>query len=149
MEETLHGLAAGSIVPRPQNHAEASLAPILKKEDGRIDWNRPAQEIFNRMRGFAPWPGAYTTFRGQTCHVWGAPMTKADLTVQFPDRTGGRAGTLLTEKNGLFVVCGAQTHLRVQFVKLEGRKQIAAAEFTIGARLKPGERFGDTSFARI
>ena len=58
MAETLRGLAAGTIAPKPQNHAEASYAPLLKKEDGRIDWKRPAIEIYNRMRGFAPWPGA-------------------------------------------------------------------------------------------
>ncbi len=60
MAETLRGLAAGTIVPRPQAHEQASCAPMLKKEDGRVDWSRPAQEIFNRIRGFAPWPGAYT-----------------------------------------------------------------------------------------
>src|SRR5438445_80734 len=73
VEETLRGLDAGTIVPRPQNHAEATIAPILKKEDGRIAWNSSALEIYNRMRGFAPWPGAYTTVSGQTCHLWCAP----------------------------------------------------------------------------
>src|SRR6202521_4417399 len=76
MAETLRGLAAGTIAPKAQNHAEASYAPMLKREDGRIDWRRPAMEIYNRMRGFAPWPGAYTTFRRQTCHVWGEPVCK-------------------------------------------------------------------------
>src|SRR5438477_193460 len=66
MVETLRGLAAGTIAAKAQNHGEASNAPMLKKEDGRIDWKRSAREIYNRMRGFAPWPGAYTTFRGQT-----------------------------------------------------------------------------------
>src|SRR6516165_9117400 len=68
LEQTLRGLAAGKIEPRPQNHTVATLAPILKREDGQIDWKRPAQEIYHRMRGFAPWPGAYTWFRGQACH---------------------------------------------------------------------------------
>src|SRR5258707_7905686 len=86
MEETLRGLAAGAIVPRPQNHAEATLAPILKKEDGRIDWNRPAREIYNRIRGFAPWPGAYTTFRGQTCHLWAEPVPKT-ISIPFEVRS--------------------------------------------------------------
>src|SRR5437899_355841 len=62
MAETLRGLAAGTITPKVQNHAEANYSPRLKKEDGRIDWKRPALEIYNRMRGFAPWPGAYTAF---------------------------------------------------------------------------------------
>src|SRR5712691_4209120 len=64
---TLRGLAAGTITPKAQNHSEASYAPMLKRADGRIDWNQPAITIYNRMRGFAPWPGAYTTFRGQSC----------------------------------------------------------------------------------
>src|SRR5260370_18447669 len=68
MAETLRGLAAGSIAPKPQEHAEASYAPILKKEEGRIDWKRPAVEIYNLILGFAPWPGASTKFRGKRCH---------------------------------------------------------------------------------
>jgi methionyl-tRNA formyltransferase len=149
MEETLRGLASGSIVPRQQNHTEATLAPILKKEDGRIDWNQPAQEIYNRMRGFAPWPGAYTTFRGQTCHIRGVPVTSADFNKQFAGAANAVPGTLLSNKNVLLVHCGNQTFLRIESVKLEGRKQVSATEFAIGARLKPGERFGDTAFARI
>src|SRR5712664_3371695 len=80
MAETVRGLAAGTIAPKAQNHAEATYAPILKKEDGRIDWKRPATEIYNRMRGFAPWPGAYTTFRGQSCHLWGEVVSKEGST---------------------------------------------------------------------
>src|SRR5260370_33085737 len=76
MAETVRGLVTGVIAPKPQNHAEASYAPMLKKVDGRIDWKRPATEIYNRMRGFAPWPGAYTKFPGQTCHVGGEPVSK-------------------------------------------------------------------------
>src|SRR5204862_503983 len=78
MVETLRGLAAGTIAAKAQNHGAASNAPMLEKEDGRIDWKRSAREIYNRMRGFAPWPGAYTTFRGQTCHVWGEPASKGE-----------------------------------------------------------------------
>ncbi len=149
IEETLRGLAAGTIIPRPQNDSEATLAPMLKKEDGRIDWNRPAHEIYNRMRGFAPWPSAYTSFRGQTCHVWAEPVSSKVVT-SFSFGGGGSAarthapGTLLPEKNALFVVCGGTTILHVQTVKLEGGKQVSASEFAIGARLKPGERFGGT-----
>jgi len=150
IEETLRGLAAGTIIPRPQNHSEATLAPILKKEDGRIDWNRrPAQEIYNRMRGFTPWPGAYTTFRGQTCHLWAEPVSD-EVVSSLSFGGGGSAartharGALLPEKDGLFVICGRTTILRIQTVKLEGRKQVSASEFAIGARLKSGERFGGT-----
>lgn len=142
VEETLRNLAAGSIVPRPQNHAEATVARILKKEDGRIDWNRPAREIYNRMRGFAPWPGAYTTFRGQTCHVWGEPAAK-DSDGQLSDRRDASPGTLLGGKNGWFVSCGQTTFLHLQAVKLEGRNRVGAAEFANGAHLKAGERFSE------
>src|SRR6266851_6835481 len=73
--ESLLRFDRGEISPAPQDEGGASYAPILKKEDGRIDWGRPAQQIYNRMRGFAPWPGSYSTFRGQTCHLWGPPET--------------------------------------------------------------------------
>src|SRR6266581_3631434 len=63
--ETLRRLQSGFIVPRPQDNSQASLAPILKKEDGLLDFSRTATEIFNRMRGFEPWPGANTKFRGK------------------------------------------------------------------------------------
>lgn len=142
MEETLRGLDAGTVAPRPQNHADATVAPLLKKEDGRIDWNRPAQAIYNRMRGFAPWPGAYTTFRRQTCHLWGEPLTNA---TSFPPPVAvshWAPGTLLNAKNGWFVACGNATFLCLQSVKLEGRNQISASEFANGARLQPREQFG-------
>src|SRR5216683_2286905 len=140
MAETLGGLVAGTIGPKPQNHAEASYAPLLKKEDGRIDWNQPAIAIYNRMRGFAPWPGAYTTFRGQSCHVWGEAVSK-EGSVSLPSSPKAAGpGTLLFEKTQLFVCCGDATVLRVRAVKLEGRKQVSAPEFANGARLKSGER---------
>jgi methionyl-tRNA formyltransferase len=148
--ETLRGLAAGTVVPQQQDHSAATLAPILKREDGRIDWNRPAHDIFTRMRGFAPWPGARTTFRGQTCHLWGDPVSKEmkpvseDLKPVSQRIIDVPPGTLLLEKNSLHVVCGRATVLRLSSVKLEGRKQVSASEFANGARLKTGERFGDT-----
>jgi len=136
MAETLRGIASGKLAPRPQNHAHATYAPLLKKEDGRIDWNRPAQEIYNRMRGFAPWPGAHTSFRGQTCHLWGEPFSLRSF-------TGGAPGTLLREENQILIACGHTTLLRLLSVKLEGRKQVSAMEFANGARLTQRERFGN------
>jgi methionyl-tRNA formyltransferase len=142
VEETLRGLAAGTIVPRPQNHAVATLAPILKKEDGRIDWNRSAHEIYNRMRGFASWPGAYTTFRGQTCHLWAEPVSSVLIPGQSLGEIGRAPGTLLREENAFFILCGNSTVLRLQTVKLEGRKPVNAIDFANGAHLKAGEGFG-------
>jgi methionyl-tRNA formyltransferase len=136
MVETLLGLEAGKLTPRPQNSAGVSYAPILKREDGRIDWARPAREIYNRMRGLTPWPGAYTTFRGQMCHLWGHP---------FSERIGAELpGTLLAQRGKLLVACGAATVMELSDVKIEGRKRVSAAEFANGARFQVGERFGES-----
>ena len=134
MLETLRGIAEGKLAPRPQNNDEATYAPLLKKEDGRIDWNRPAQEIYNRMRGFVPWPGAYTSFRGQTCHLWAEPFSLSTL-------IGGAPGTIFREDTQILIACGHATLLRLLSVKVEGRKQISAVEFANGARLTERERF--------
>ena len=134
MSNTLRGLAEGKLMPRPQNNEEASYAPLLKKEDGRIDWKRPAQEIYNRMRGFTPWPGAYTTFRGQTCHLWAEPFSLRTL-------TGSAPGTIFREDTQVLIACGHATLLRLLSVKVQGRKQVSAVEFANGARLTEGERF--------
>lgn len=134
MSETLRGLAAGNIVAVPQDGSKASLAPMLRREDGQIDWSRRAQEIYNRMRGFAPWPGAYTVFRGQTCHLWGVPVSN--------ETTDETPGALLSHRGVVHVACGGDTLLELRHVKLEGRKQISAAEFANGARLQAGERLG-------
>jgi len=137
MAETLRGIASGNLSPLPQKHAEATYAPLLKKADGRIDWNRPAQEIYNRLRGFDPWPGAYTSFRGQTCHLWAEPFSLRTL-------TGSAPGTLLLEGREILIACGHATLLRLLSVKVQGRKQVSAVEFANGARLTERERFDNT-----
>jgi methionyl-tRNA formyltransferase len=144
MTETLHGLAAGTLAGHAQDHSKATYAPLLKKEDGRIDWTQTAEEIFNRMRGFVPWPGTYTTFRGRTCHVQAEPVLKRVGDNKSEEKPNGAPGILIHEKNELHVVCGGATVLRVLAVKVEGRKQVTAAEFANGARLRFGERFGNT-----
>lgn len=155
MVRTLRGLRDGEIRGRPQDDGAASYAPMLKREDGRVDWERRAEEIYNRMRGFAPWPGAYTEFRGQMCHVWGHPYAYGG--VQFsggsankerngseggPFKEGREPGTLAIEQGRLLVACGAATLMELTHVKLEGRKRISATEFANGARLQAGERLG-------
>ncbi len=135
MAETLRRLAKGDLAGRAQNPSETTLAPMLKREDGRIEWSRPAKEIYNRMRGFAPWPGAYTEFRGGTCHLWGKPVPG--------ERAEEGLGTIVAGgKDGFRVVCGEGSLLEVASVKQEGRKQISAGEFLRGARLQGRERFG-------
>ena len=137
MAETLRGIATGKLTPRPQNHDQATFAPLLKKEDGRIDWDRTAQEIYNRMRAFDPWPGAYTSFHGQACHLWAEPFSSRTL-------TGSPPGTILQEAAQILISCGHTTLLRLLSVKVQGRKQVSAVEFANGARLTQRERFDNT-----
>ena len=134
MADTLRGLAEGRITPRPQAHSQATLAPMLKRDDGRIDWNRTATEVYNRMRGFAPWPGCHSVFRGHSCHLWAEPVSNK--------KSDAPPGTLLLEDNDLLVVCGGTTVLRLSAVQMEGRNRVSAFEFANGARLKSRERFG-------
>lgn len=134
MAETLRGLRDGTIQPMPQNHSEASMAPMLKKEDGRIDWSLPAEAIFNRLRGFTPWPGAYSGFRGATCQITGEPVSK-------DQEPGLSAGEIRIAGTKMVVGCGGKTLLGVSRVKLEGRKDVSALEFANGAHLQPGEHF--------
>jgi methionyl-tRNA formyltransferase len=134
--ETLRRYDRGEISPQPQDHSLATLAPLLKREDGKIDWSLTAREIYNRMRGFAPWPGAWTHFRGQACHLWGRPAAAPDDTPATIS-----PGQLLFRGEELNVSCGHGTWLRLEAVQLEGRKRVSAAEFARGARPTTGEMF--------
>ena len=132
MVETLRGLDAGTIAPRAQDHSKATLAPILKKEDGRIDFRQAAQEIGNRLRGFQPWPGAFTTFRGKNLHVWETAVAQHSL----------QPGELLVEVSRLFVGCGAGTALELLTVQPEGKKRMASGDFVHGYRPQNSEKLG-------
>jgi methionyl-tRNA formyltransferase len=112
------------IVPEKQDPLQATYAPLLKKEDGLIDWSRPAAAIHNQVRGLQPWPGAYTTFRGQTLHIWKSRVVeKASL-------------------KPWAVACG-QSGLELVEVQLEGRKRMSAADFANGQRLTENDKLGD------
>ena len=133
--DALEGLAAGRIAPEPQDNSQATYAPLLKKEDGRLDWRLPAARIHNRVRGLQPWPGAYTAFRGQTLHVWKAAV---------PNRESQAAiapGTVLATRP-LLVACGAGA-LELLEVQMEGRKRMPAADFANGQRLSDNEVLGE------
>jgi methionyl-tRNA formyltransferase len=135
MAETLRKLANDEVAPIEQDDSQKSFAPPLKKEDGRIDWSFPAQKIYNRIRGLQPWPGAFTAFRAKSCHIWGKPAT--------PKHPGTTPGTLELSSGELLAGCGNGTALQLEFLQLEGRKKITAREFANGARLAPGDKFGD------
>lgn len=144
--ETLRALRDGSLQPTPQDHSQATHAPLLKKEDGRIDWSLPAQTIYNRMRAFTPWPGAYTSFRATTCHLSGSPSSAGNPACaarsQPQDSASAFApGAIHNDGQQLLVSCGQKTLLRLSRVKPEGRKEVSAQEFANGARLQPGEFF--------
>ena len=129
---TLRGLQDGSIHPSKQDHTQATLAPILTKEDGLIDFSRPATEILNRLRGFQPWPGAYSKFRGKNLRISKAALDDGVLP----------SSELNTEGDRLFVGCGERTAIELLEVQLEGKKRTSAADFIRGYRPRPGERLG-------
>jgi methionyl-tRNA formyltransferase len=135
MAETLEGLEAGTITPKKQDDGQATLAPILKREDGQIDFARTAMEIYNRWRGFQPWPGAYTHFRGK----------KLTLHRMMPMELRGEESTpaqILLDRNRFFVDCGQNSRIEIFEVQPEGKKRMPAADFLHGYQLKSGDRLG-------
>jgi methionyl-tRNA formyltransferase len=133
MVETLRGLQSGTITARPQDHAHASLAPILKKEDGRINFGQTAEEIYNRLRGFQPWPGAFTLFRGKILNI----------AAGRPDSQQVPQAQLLAKGAQLFVGCGRSTSLEILELQPEGKKRMPARDFIHGYRPQAGESVGE------
>src|SRR5258708_8996759 len=129
---TLRELQSGTISPLRQDQAQATIAPILKKEDGHVDFFRPAAESLNRMRGFQPWPGAYTKFRGKKLQVWKAVALDRAL---LPSE-------LKVEEDRLVAGCGYGTAIELLELQLEGKKRTSASEFIHGYHPLPGEKLG-------
>src|SRR5271156_176301 len=138
MVETLDGLASGTLPPTKQDASLASLAPILTREDGRMDFTHPAMTVYNRWRGFQPWPGAWTMLGGKklTAHRL-MPLEPSAL-------SGGPSdpGEVRVDQGRLYVRCGDRTWLELVEVQLEGKKRIPAANFLRGHALKTGDRLG-------
>ncbi len=120
--------------PVKQDPNEATLAAILKKEDGEIDWNWPAAKIFNRSRGFQPWPGAYSYFRGQMFHIWKSRVSGEALQ--------GEPGLMSAMEKRLLIACGERTELELIEVQIEGRKRMSGTAFMNGHHLKDDEKLG-------
>jgi len=131
--ETLDGLAQGTLKPVPQDGTRATLAPILKKDDGRIDWTLPAKTIHNLVRGLQPWPGAHTMFRGQSLHLWRSRLAA--------DKRNLAPGALIQD-GGVFAVAGDGVCLELLELQLEGRKRMPAGVFANGHRLTNTEQLG-------
>jgi methionyl-tRNA formyltransferase len=130
--ETIRRLKDNSLVPQTQNEADATFAPMIKKEDGLIDWHQPATKIERRVRCFDPWPGAYSHIGGKLLKIHRAKVIAAD--------TKGNPGEVLrADAGGLWVATGSG-FLGLEEVQLENRKRLSGVEFVRGARIKPGDR---------
>jgi methionyl-tRNA formyltransferase len=134
MIATLAGLKNGTITPRPQDSAKATLAPILKREDGLIDFSRSALDAWNRLRGFQPWPGAFTSFRGKMLHVHSA----------IPDPAIGiaPAGHFAIGSDRLLMGFAQGTALEVRELQVEGKKRMSAHDFINGYQPRSDEVLG-------
>jgi len=136
LSETLPRVERGEIAPITQDDSEATYAPMLKREDGLIDWRMTAREIANRVRAFQPWPGTYTNFRGGRLTIWraheGSPHQDTDSSAE--------PGTILNiDESGITVVCSGSSALLIKEVQVEGKRRVSGREFANGARLKPGD----------
>jgi methionyl-tRNA formyltransferase len=133
--ETIPDYVAGKILPKPQPAEGASYAAKIKKEDGKIDWNEPAEKILNRLRAFTPWPGAFTFLQAepkpQLLKIWKVEVVE----------NSGRAGEILSaDKTGIMVGCGKNA-LRILELQREGGRRMTVQEFLAGNPLKAGEKF--------
>jgi methionyl-tRNA formyltransferase len=132
MEETLQQLCAGTLQREVQNDELSTYASMMKKEDGRIDWSRTAQEVHNQVRGLDPWPGAYTTLNGELLKLAGtSPETEGD----------GTPGSVMgADQSGVRIACGDGS-LLINELQLAGRKRLKAGDFLRGCALAPGDAF--------
>ena len=134
VSRTLEGIVSGSLQAKPQDHASASLAPILRKEDAYIDWSWPAQKIHNRIRAFNPWPGTLARFRGSACRI-----LKSKVGESFDGADG--PGTIFAVKGQVSVTCGDRVRLHLMEVQLPGKKPVSGGDFANGMRIQVGEQF--------
>ncbi len=134
MLTTLAGLKGGTLIPHPQNNAEATLAPILKRQDGLIDFSRAAMDAWNRLRGFQPWPGAFTSFRNKMLHVHSAiPVATVEIT---------QAGRFAIDNDRLLMGFANGTALEIQELQVEGKRRMSAHDFINGYQPRSDEVLG-------
>lgn len=133
LAETLPQIELGRITPIPQDDSKATYAPMLKREDGLLDWNMTARQIADRVRGFQPWPGAYTFWRGHRLILWRARCASACA-------AGAEPSTILRiDDSGIAVACGAGSALLIEELQLEGGRRLRARDFANGFRLRAGD----------
>jgi methionyl-tRNA formyltransferase len=145
LSETLPRVERRLLTPVAQDDAAATYAPILKREDGLIDWQMTAREIADRIRGFQPWPGTFTLFRGSRLILWQARETA------FQERGFQEASTERIEpativdadKTSFTMACNGPSFLRVEELQIEGKRRVAARDFLNGSRLGVGVKIKD------
>ena len=133
---TLAGLDAGTLLPQAQDGARATYAPLLTREDGRLDFSHTAEVLWNRWRGFTPWPGAWSTWSGKKLALQRVALAGGK------DSSSHEPGTLSVESGQVYVACGESTMLRLLEIQLEGRRSMPAAEFLRGYPQLVGVRLG-------
>lgn len=132
LSETLPLVERGQARPEAQDDGQASYAPILKREDGLVDWQMSAAEIADRTRGFQPWPGTYTYFRGARLMIWRASVVEASL--------ASPPGSITKlDKSGITVATGGPAALRIEELQIEGKKRLPARDFLNGVRISVGD----------
>lgn len=137
MVDTLDGLEAGSLEPRPQPQRGATVTPMIRRDFGEVDWTLPAQRIFDRLRAFTPWPGLYTEFRGGRLKIHGLEV------VQPPPPGREKPGTVVAvDPGGIVVRCGRGSAVRITELQREGKRRMPADAFLVGERVSTGEHFG-------
>lgn len=127
--KTIEGMENGSIRPRPQDRSAATFAPIIKKEDGHIDWSKPARAIANMVRGFKPWPGTFTTLEGKVLRVHEVAAIDND--------SGLTPGSVIEGSDNFAIACGEGT-LYLLEVQMEGKRRISAVDFLRGHKIQKG-----------
>jgi methionyl-tRNA formyltransferase len=135
--ETVDGLEAGSITPRPQPEDGANVTPMLRRNFANVDWSMPARQLVNRLRGFTPWPGLYTKFRGGRLKIFGL-----EEVVPAPEGAESPGFVLAAEPTGIVVRCGRRSAARITEMQREGRRRMPADAFLIGERVTRGEQLG-------
>jgi methionyl-tRNA formyltransferase len=140
LSETLPLIERGEIHAEPQNDSEATYAPMLKREDGLIDWQKEATEIANRVRAFQPWPASYTIHRGGRLIIWHAKATAVT-----EGSTGEPAQIVSVDRTSITVACAKQTYLQIMEVQPEGKRRMPARDFLNGAHLQIGDRLTDVT----
>jgi methionyl-tRNA formyltransferase len=143
LSETLPQIENGEITPEAQDETQVTYAPILKREDGLINWQMSATEIANRVRAFQPWPSVFTMFRGARLIFWRAREVSQGSTI-FSEQMEP-AKIVAIDKSGFIIRCADASLLQVEEVQLEGKRRVPARDFLNGSRVSVGDSLGDSA----